>query len=54
MVRNECGDGRERPEYLCRMNQASARHYVELARAHYSDVEELPTMEQPMPDSCVP
>ena len=54
MVRNECGDGRERPEYLCRMNQASARHYVELARAHYSDVEELPTMEQPMPDICVP
>lgn len=33
MVYNETGDINGRPEYLCRMNQASARYYQEYAKA---------------------
>lgn len=32
MVYNECGDSNGRPEYLCRMNQASAYYYQKYAR----------------------
>lgn len=32
MVSNECGDVNGRPEYLCRMNEASAKYYLEYAK----------------------
>lgn len=38
MVSNECGDFNGKPEYLCRMNQASARYYAEFARKHYPEL----------------
>lgn len=37
MVSNECGSLNGRPEYLCRMNQASARFYGEFVRKYYPD-----------------
>lgn len=35
MVSNECGDIDGTPEYLCRMNQASAKYYREFAEKYY-------------------
>lgn len=37
MVHNECGDVNGRPEYLCRMNQASAQYYREFAETYYPE-----------------
>lgn len=37
MVHNECGDIDGRPEYLCRMNEASARYYREFAERYYPE-----------------
>lgn len=35
MVHNECGDGDGRPDYLCRMNEASAKYYREFLEREF-------------------
>lgn len=37
MVNNECGPGGGRPDYLCRMNEAAARLYLEYVREYYPE-----------------
>lgn len=38
MVSNECGDLNGRPEYVCKMNQAQSKLYMEFARKYYPDM----------------
>ncbi len=54
MVYNECGDRNGRPEYLCRMNAASAKYYAEYAaRLQSGELPDLTPAETPYePDEC--
>ena len=51
MIHNECGDSKERPEYVCRMNEEIARLYAEYAHKYYPDM--LPMKSYPeYQDAC--
>lgn len=52
MVSNEAGDINGTPEYLCRMNQASAHYYTEFARKYYPDMKGLPSADTAPGDIC--
>lgn len=54
MVYNECGDSNGRPEYLCRMNQASAYYYQKYARllSEDPDFEGLPEIPEDAGYDC--
>lgn len=52
MVYNECGDIDGRPEYLCRMNQASAHYYQEYAQLLLKDQETVNVSELQESDGC--
>ena len=52
MVSNECGDVNGTPEYLCRMNEAAARHYSEFARKYYPDIQSDLNVDPQPQDSC--
>lgn len=52
MVSNECGDVNGTPEYLCRMNQASARYYQEFAQKYYPDRRLEPAPDEEFRDIC--
>ena len=55
MVYNECGDLNGRPEYLCKMNAASAKYYVEYAaKLQSGELPDLDPAAQPYePDECI-
>lgn len=51
MIHNECGDSKERAEYVCRMNEEIARLYAEYAHKYYPDM--LPVKSYPeYQDAC--
>ena len=52
MVYNECGDIDGRPEYLCRMNQASAHYYQEYAQLLLKDQETVNVSALQESDGC--
>ena len=52
MVSNECGDVNGTPEYLCRMNQASAKYYREFAEKYYPNRKGIFTPEAAPQDIC--
>ena len=52
MVYNECGDINGRPEYLCRMNQASAHYYQEYAQLLLKDQETVNVSALQESDGC--
>ncbi len=52
MVSNECGDLNGRPEYLCRMNQASAHYYSEFVAKYFPDSKIQPDLNLPQTDMC--
>lgn len=52
MIANECGGHTGRPEYMCRMNQATADCYAQFVKEHYPNKKSNVVFTQDSMDTC--